>query len=89
MPTRRPATPHPPQERSYWELLPRRNFRRVLFLIAVLLAVLALKRAGGGAFRNLFEGVAPPPRPYQRLQVAPAPARPPAGPPHDPPHAPE
>ena len=33
MPTRRPATPR--LDRSYWDLLPRRNFRRVLFLVAV------------------------------------------------------
>jgi hypothetical protein len=87
MPTRRPATPR--LDKSYWELLPRRNFRRVLFLVAVLLAVIALKRAGCGAFRNLFDGVAPPPaRPYQRLQVAPPPPRPSSAP-RDPAHAPE
>ena len=58
LPPRRPDAP--PPERGFWELLPRRNFRRALFLIAALLAVLALKRAGGGSFRKLIESVAPP-----------------------------
>ena len=69
----------PPPERSFWELLPRRNFRRVLFLVIVLLAVLALRKTGGGAFRGLLDAVAPPPAPagaagpagFQRLQVRP------------------
>jgi hypothetical protein len=60
MPTR--PTQEPPPERTYWELLPRRNLRRVLFLVLVLVAVVALKK-NGGAFRSLLNMVAPPPAP--------------------------
>ncbi len=48
------------RERSYLSLLPWRNFRRVLFLIFALLAVVALKKSGGGMFRNILDSVAPP-----------------------------
>jgi len=37
------------------------NFRRALFLILALLGVVAIKKSGGGLFRNLLDGVAPPP----------------------------
>jgi hypothetical protein len=65
-------------ERSYLSLLPWRNFRRALFLLLALLAVVALKRSGGGPFKGLIESVAPPapaPRSVQttvHLQVRPA-----------------
>lgn len=82
-----PLKPDAP-ERSFWELLPRRNLRRALFLVLVLLAVMALRRTGGGAFRGLLDAMAPPPAPgpggapggegFQRLRVAPAPS-PPSG----------
>jgi hypothetical protein len=55
---KRPDRP-PPPERSFWELLPRRNFRRAVFLVIVFLAVLALRKTGGGAFRGLFDAVSP------------------------------
>ena len=48
-------------------VLPWRNFRRVVFLIFALMAVVALKRSAGGFFNRLLESVASPP---------PAPARP-------------
>jgi hypothetical protein len=41
-------------------LVPWRNFRRVLFLIAALLAVLTLKQSGGGLFRSVLDSMAPP-----------------------------
>ena len=56
-----------PPERSYLALIPRRNFRRALFLLLALLAVVALKKSGGGFFGNVLNSVAP---------TAPAPARP-------------
>jgi hypothetical protein len=49
-------------ERSYLSLIPRRNLRRALFLLLALLAVVALKKGGSGAFRNLLDSVSPPPR---------------------------
>lgn len=49
----------PPAERNFWELLPRRNFRRALFLLAALVAIIAIKRLGGFSFARLFDSVAP------------------------------
>jgi hypothetical protein len=50
----------PPRERGYWELFPRRNLRRALFLVLALAGVLFIKRTGGLSFRKMFEDVAPP-----------------------------
>jgi hypothetical protein len=41
--------------------LPRRNFRRALFLVLVLVGVIVLKRSGGFSFSRMFDGVAPAP----------------------------
>ena len=50
-----------------------RNFRRVLFLILALLAVVALKKSGGRFFGRVLESVAPPaPRPRRARSTAPA-----------------
>ena len=59
MPHRR-FDPSPPRERSFWELLPRRNLRRALFLVLALGGVLVIKLTGGPSFRKMFEDVAPP-----------------------------
>jgi hypothetical protein len=68
----------PPAERSYWALLPRRNLRRALFLLAALVAIIALKRMGGFSFARMFDGIAPAPppaahkqQPFQHLEVKP------------------
>jgi hypothetical protein len=63
LPPSRPGAPHPlepPPERSYWDLMPRRNLRRALFLILALGGVLFIKHTGGLSFRKMFEDVAPP-----------------------------
>ncbi len=62
------------RERTYLSLLPWRSFRRVVFLIFALLAVVALKKSAGGFFNRVLESVAPAPA------AAPAPARPAAPP---------
>jgi hypothetical protein len=68
---------HPPAEKSYWALLPRRNFRRVVFLIAALLAIIVIKRMGGFSLAKLFNDVAPPApsrqqgQPFRHLEVKP------------------
>ena len=76
--TSRRVEPGPPPERSFWELLPRRNFRRALLLVAALIAIIVIKQVGGISFSKLFESVAPPTtpapnadeqRPFQRLKV--------------------
>ena len=65
-------------DKSFWDLLPRRNFRRALFLLAALIAIITIKRMGGFSLAKLFNDVAPPPaparqseRPFQRLEVKP------------------
>jgi hypothetical protein len=70
----------PPPERSLWQLLPRRNFRRALLLIIAIVAVLAIKRAGGLSLNRMFEQFAPvvPTQPagagsgFHHLEVRPA-----------------
>jgi hypothetical protein len=63
--------PEPPVEKSFWALLPRRNFRRALFLIAALLAIIAIKRMGGFSLAKLFNNVAPAPAPVTDAQSQP------------------
>jgi hypothetical protein len=72
------ASREAPAEKSFWALLPRRNFRRVLFLLAALVAIVAMKRMGGFSLAKLFDGVAPPPAtardaepPFRHLEVKP------------------
>ncbi len=56
----------PPAEKSFWAMLPRRNFRRALFLLGALVAIIVIKRMGGFSLAKLFDGVAPAPRPAQK-----------------------
>jgi hypothetical protein len=70
----------PPRERTFWQLVPRRNLRRALLLIIAIVAVLAIKRTGALSLDKIFEQVAPavPPQParpsggFQHLEVRPA-----------------
>jgi hypothetical protein len=71
LPPREPAP-----EKNFWALLPRRNFRRALFLIAALVAIIVIKRMGGFSLAKLFNDVAPPSqkqtgRGFQHLEVKP------------------
>jgi hypothetical protein len=75
VPPRR-VEPGPPPERTFWELLPRRNFRRALLLLAALVAVIVIKLTGGFSFSKMFDTIAPAPpptpsedRPFQHLEV--------------------
>ena len=66
----------PLPEKSFWALLPRRNLRRALFLIAALIAIIVIRRMGGFSLAKLFDGVAPAPagqsQPrFQHLEVKP------------------
>jgi hypothetical protein len=49
----------PPPERSFWQLVPRRNLRRALLLIIAIVAVLFIKRTGGLSLDKIFEQMAP------------------------------
>jgi hypothetical protein len=62
-PHRADLQPKPRDERTFWSLLPRRNFRRALFLFFALVAVVFIKYTGGFSLNRLFEGVAPAPAP--------------------------
>ena len=69
----------PPPERTFWQLLPRRNLRRALLLIIAIVAVLAIKRTGGLSLDKIFDQVAPavPTQPagsgagFQHIEVRP------------------
>jgi hypothetical protein len=70
----------PPPERSFWQLLPRRNLRRALLLIIAIVAVIAIKHSGGLSLDRIFRQVAPAgPTPsdsnsgFHRLEVRPPP----------------
>ena len=67
--SRRP--PEPPPEQSFWALLPKRNIRYALFLIAALVAILVIKRTSGFSLAKLFNDVAPPPAPPPKAQQPP------------------
>jgi hypothetical protein len=67
----RHAPRHAAPEKTFWALLPRRNFRRALFLIAALIAIIVIKRMGGFSLAKLFNDVAPPPAPAQQKQQRP------------------
>jgi len=58
----RRVEPGPPSERTYWELLPRRNFRRALLLLAALIAVVVIRQMGGFSFSKLFDQIGDPGR---------------------------
>ncbi|HSS38881.1 MAG TPA: hypothetical protein VLT58_08940 [Polyangia bacterium] len=74
-----------PRERSYWQLIPRRNFRLALLLIALIVGVVALKRTGGLSLGHMFDQFAPPvparksqgspPGTFQHMEVRPAPPK--------------
>ena len=74
----------PPPERTFWQLLPRRNLRRALLLIIAIVAVIAIKRSGGLSLDRIFQQVAPPtPGPttepnggFHHLEVHPSPTQP-------------
>ena len=69
--------PGPRPERSFRELVPRRNLRRAFFLVLVLFAVLFIRHTGGLSLGKMFDNVAPPPAAapsggaptYQHLEV--------------------
>ncbi len=68
-----------PRERSYWQLVPRKNFRLALLLLLLIVGVVALKRSGAMSFSHMFDQFAPPvsaPKShgsFQHLEVRPAP----------------
>jgi hypothetical protein len=74
-----------PRERSYWQLIPRRNFRLALLLLALIVGVVALKRSGALSFSRMFDAFAPPVRTrttdgksdgtFQHIEVRPAPPK--------------
>ncbi len=70
-----------PRERSYWQLVPRKNFRLALLLLLLIVGVVALKRSGAMSFSHMFDQFAPPVRSaktgasFQHLEVRPAPAQ--------------
>lgn len=74
-----------PRERSYWQLVPRKNFRLALLLVALIVAIVALKRSGGMSLSHMFDAFAPPvpahksqepaTGTFQHMEVRPAPPK--------------
>ena len=72
-----------PRERSYWQLVPRKNFRLAILLVALIVGIIALKRSGALSLSQMFDAFAPPvhgpqaPKnegTFQHLQVRPGPS---------------
>jgi hypothetical protein len=74
-----------PRERSYWQLIPRRNFRLALLLVILIVAVVALKHTGALSLSHMFDQLAPPvparssagsaAGTFQHIEVRPAPPK--------------
>ena len=65
-----------PRERSYWQLVPRKNFRLAILLVALIVGIVALKRSGALSLSHMFEAFAPPVQPapkgtFQHIEVRP------------------
>ena len=48
-----------PSERSYWQLLPRKNFRLAILLMLLVVGVIALKHTGALSFSRMLDQIAP------------------------------
>ena len=66
-----------PSERSYWQMVPRKNFRLAILLLLLIVGVIAVKRSGALSFTHMIDQIAPAvpaskPRPaFQHLEVKP------------------
>ena len=49
-----------PRERSYWQLVPRKNLRLAILLAALIVGIVAMKRSGALSLSHMFEAFAPP-----------------------------
>ncbi|HXJ20436.1 MAG TPA: hypothetical protein VMT03_09395 [Polyangia bacterium] len=48
-----------PSERSYWQLVPRKNFRMAILLLLLIVGVIAVKRSGALSFSHMIDQIAP------------------------------
>jgi len=72
-----------PSDRSYWQLVPRKNFRLAILLLLLIVGVIAVKRSGVLSFGRLFDQIAPaapaagpaPASAFQHLEFRPAPPK--------------
>jgi hypothetical protein len=46
-------------ERSYWQMVPRKNFRLALLLLLLIVGVIAVKRSGVVSFSRMLDQIAP------------------------------
>jgi hypothetical protein len=71
-----------PRDRSYWQLVPRKNFKLAILLVALIVGIVALKRSGALSLSQMFDAFAPPAQQapkatFQHLEVRPeSPQRP-------------
>jgi hypothetical protein len=48
-----------PSERSYWQMVPRKNFRLAILLLLLIVGVIAVKRSGLVSFSRMLDQIAP------------------------------
>ena len=74
-----------PSERTYWQMVPRKNFRMAILLLLLIVGVIAVKRSGALSFSHMIDQIAPAvpaskQRPsFQHLEVRPNPSGAPSG----------
>jgi hypothetical protein len=57
---RRPVDPEL-EDKSFFQLIPRRDLTKVVMLVVMLVVVVALQRRSGGLIRSLTRGLTAPP----------------------------
>jgi hypothetical protein len=48
-----------PSDRSYWQMMPRKNFRLAILLLLLIVGVVAVKRSGVMSFSRMIDQIAP------------------------------
>jgi hypothetical protein len=81
LPGRAPRRPVEPEleEKTFLQLIPRRDLTKIVLLVMLLVAVVAVQRRSGSIIRSLTRGLTQPPpahvapREPPRVQLAPRP----------------
>jgi hypothetical protein len=58
-----------PSDRSYWQMVPRKNFRLAILLLLLIVGLIAFKHSGALSFGRMFDQIAPS-APAQKEQPA-------------------
>jgi hypothetical protein len=74
---RRPVEPELPEDKTFLQLIPRRDITKVALLVVLLVVVVALQRRSGAIIRSLTRGLSQPapaqvgPKEPARVRLAP------------------